>query len=76
MTKFQKYRNKETGEIIEVEELDYIQGMNDTGLKQPLRIITTEILNYDGFGGMANPRVILIELEDFNNNYELIKDND
>tara|TARA_R110000868_G_scaffold385569_1_gene653520 strand:- start:290 stop:535 length:246 start_codon:yes stop_codon:yes gene_type:complete len=69
---FKKYKHTESGEEIEVEELDYIQGLNDTGLKNPLRVITTQILDYEGIAGTPRYKEIYIESEQFKQQYELI----
>ena len=58
-----KYLNQETAEIIEVEELDYIQG-HVLGYISPLRVITTEY-ERDGFGGYPITKSFIIEKEEF-----------
>ncbi len=68
---FKQYRNKQTGEIIETVELDYIQGYVPS-FKKPLRVI----LNKDtgkGFCGSPNNEEFLIEKDEFESTFEEVK---
>ena len=70
MTKFQKYRNKETGETVTISKPD----KNGIYMVNPERIVDTHPI--------TNEKTWCIECDDLitkkelNNNYELIKDND